>query len=84
MKVLTKRARASHSENSLENVYKLSSYAYKGSVLAQREAQKSGIVFTIIKHGKIYKVLPCGQEVEETCNQIYDQNSFEPISIATN
>jgi len=71
----------SNSKDSLENFAKLSAYAYRGSILAQKQAKKNGIVFTIMKNGKIYKVFPDGLEVEQY--KITDQNSFEPIRVST-
>jgi hypothetical protein len=50
--------------------------------LAKRQARENGIVFTIIKNGKIYKVFPNGQKVEDTSTKIIAHHAFEPIRIA--
>lgn len=80
--VLTKKATASKGSNLLENFSKLKAYAYKGSLLAKKQAKEKGIVFTIMKKGRIYKVFPEGREVECKCDQIIDHIVFEPIKIS--
>ena len=80
--VLTKKAKASKGSNSLKNFSKLKAYAYKGSLLAKKQAKEKGIVFTIMKKGRIYKVFPDGREVESKCYQNIDHIVFEPIKIS--
>ena len=79
--VLTKKATASKGSNSLENFSKLKAYAYKGSLLAKKQAKEKGIVYSIMKKGKMYKVFPDGREVEDNCDLIGEHIAFEPIRI---
>lgn len=79
--ILTKKAKASNGKNPLENFSKLKTYAYQASKLAKKQASSKGIAFTIIKNGKIYKVLPDGTEVEKCLNIVNSQNVFEKIRI---
>jgi hypothetical protein len=81
MIILNRKATPSNSENPLENFIKLYNYAYRGSISAQKKAIESGIVYTIMKNGKIYNVFPNGRKVEVSQEKINDQNSFEPIRI---
>ncbi len=81
MIVISKRGSPSNSKHPLENFAKLSKYISHGSALIQKEAKESGIVFTIMKKGKIYQVLPCGKEIEDQRPQIYDNDAFELIVV---
>lgn len=80
--VITKRGVASNGKNHLENFSKLSSYAYQGSILVQRQAQKDGITFTVIKNEKIYTVFPDGRKVLSSLNRLDQKSLFEPIITA--
>ena len=79
--ILTKKAKASNGKNPLENFSKLKAYASQASKLAKKQASEKGIAFTIIKNGKVYKVLPDGSQLEDKQHKMSSQILFEPIKI---
>lgn len=80
MRIISKRATKSSSKNPLENFDKLGAYAYRSSFLAKKQAKANGIVYTIIKNGRIYKIFPDGRKTEIKLNKSNVQVLFEPIS----
>jgi hypothetical protein len=79
---ISKRAAASNGKNPLDNYHKLRVYTLQGSAQAKKQAKKEGVVFTIIKNNKVYKVFPDGREIEDHRIKMIDQDVFEPIVIS--
>lgn len=74
------RAKYSAGQDALENFQTLASYAATGARKAKRRVHENGHAVTVIKDGRVIKVMPNGRE--ETISNVAKIDSFKPLTVS--
>ena len=73
------KAKYSAGQDALENFDTLAAYAANGARKAKRRVLESGIAVTVIKDGRVVKVMPNGSE--ETIHDVTTAARFKPLVV---